>query len=201
MEFEQLTSIWNNANPTLDQTVKINKELVKTISFSKVKSRLVDIKWTSIFQIVVGIWFLDFLLGFALGHSGEMKFFLPALTLIVLSIYSLAIDIAQLVMVLTIHSKASVAEAQKKLSALKKLEAYDVYSLLVIIPLFSLPFMIVLGKGVADFDLYNFDLSWMISYTAGSIVIAAIVVFFLRKFPNKGLRESIAFLEELKETE
>jgi hypothetical protein len=199
MEFEQLTNIWNNANPTLDQTVKINKELVKTISFSKVKSRLGDIKWTSIFQIVVGVWFLDFLLGFAFGHYGEMKFFVPALTLIVLSIYSLAIDITQLVMVLTINSKASVAEAQRKLSTLKKLEAYDTYSLLVIIPLFSLPFMIVLGKGVADIDLYNFNLNWMISYTAGSVVVAIIVVFLLRMFPNKGLKESMAFLEELKE--
>ncbi|WOK04727.1 hypothetical protein [Imperialibacter roseus] len=199
MEFEQLTSIWNNANPTLDQTVKINKELVKTISFSKVKSSLSEIKWTSIFQIVVGIWFLDFLLGFAFRHHADHLFLIPSIMLIVITLYSLIFDIGQLVMLFKINAKASVAEAQRKLSLLKKLEAYDAYSLLVIIPLFSAPFLIVVAKAAAEVSLYEFGNQWIYSYVAGSAVVAGIVVFFLRMFPNKGLQESIDFLKELKE--
>jgi len=199
MEFEQLTSIWNNANPTLDQTVKINKELVKTISFSKVKSSLSEIKWTSIVQIVVGIWFLDFLLGFAFRHHAEPMFLIPAIMLIVITVYSLIFDIGQLVMLFTINAKASVAEAQRKLSSLKKLEAYDTYSLLVIIPLFSAPFLIVAAKAGLAINLYDLAGQWLISYVAGSALVAGIVVFFLRMFPNKGLQESIDFLKELKE--
>ncbi|MEQ9376077.1 MAG: hypothetical protein RIG68_12910 [Imperialibacter sp.] len=199
MEFEQLTNIWNNANPTLDQTVKINKELVKTISFSKVKSSLSEIKWTSIVQIVVGIWFLDFLSGFAFRHHAEPLFLIPATMLIVITLYSLIFDIGQLVMLFTINAKASVAEAQRKLSTLKKLEAYDAYSLLVIIPLFSAPFLIVVAKAAAEVSLYEFGSQWIYSYVAGSAVVAGIVVFFLRMLPNKGLQESIDFLKELKE--
>jgi hypothetical protein len=102
-------------------------------------------------------------------------------------------------MLFTINAKASVAEAQRKLSTLKKLEAYDTYSLLVIIPLFSAPFLIVVAKAAAEVSLYEFGSQWIYSYVAGSAVVAGIVVFFLRMCPNKGLQESIDFLKELKE--
>ncbi len=201
MEFEQLTGIWNNADPTLDQALKINKELVKTISISKVKSSLSEIKWTSIFEVAVGIWFLVFLLNFSVMHHSDLQFLVPAVILIAISVYGLVIEFKQLVMVLAINAKVSVAETQVKLSILKKLEAYDTYSLLVIIPLFSAPFLIVVAKAIADINLYELAGQWLVSYVAGCVVVAGIIVFFLRKFPNKGLQESIDFLKELKENE
>ncbi len=60
--------------------------------------------------------------------------------------------------------------------------------------------MIVIAKALANYDLYRHS-EWLIYSTLGSVVIALIVVFFLRKFPNKRLQEAQAFLNDLKEAE
>jgi hypothetical protein len=42
-------------------------------------------------------------------------------------------------------------------------------------------------------------MNWLIIQTAGSILIAAIIVFLLKKYPDKNLEKSIAFLKEITE--
>ena len=201
MSFEELSGIWNSQNIELEKSLQINRQLVKSVGFAKVKSGLREIQWRAIIGIpavIVWMWFLG---GFILENFFELKFLLPALLLLALSIFSLALEVYRLVLFYTIDSKSSVVEAQKKLVRLKKLEILDIYSLLVIIPLFSAPFLIVFAKAVPNLNVYALDLTWLISYTAGSVLIAAVIVFILKKFPNKNLTESISFLEELKEHE
>lgn len=201
MKFEELTNIWHSTDMALDQSIKINRDLVKSLGLSKVKSKLSGIKWTSIFEIVVGIWFADLLAGFLRANLNDPWFAIPALSLLVITGFSLAIDILKLVRLLSIDPGESVVHAQKRLASLKKLEILDTYSLLVIIPLFSAPFLIVAAKGLIGLNLYDFGTQWIVSYVAGSAVVAVIIVFFLARYPNKELTEAIAFLNELKEGE
>ncbi len=199
MNFEELSGIWNSADLELEKSIKINKELVKKIGFRKVKSRLAAVKWTAIFEIVVGLLFLNFLGLFLVGNLSEPRFFIPALVLAVVTLFGLIFEINRLVLFYGIDSQLAVVEAQKKLIRLKKMEVWDKYSLLVIIPMFSAPFLIVIAKGFADFSLYEFGTSWMLYFTAGSLVVAVIISFILMRFPDKRLIESIEFLDDLKD--
>jgi uncharacterized membrane protein YdjX (TVP38/TMEM64 family) len=116
-------------------------------------------------------------------------------------LFSLVIEIYKLKLYYSIDASSSVIEAQKKLTKLKKLEIQDIQSLYIIIPLFSAPFLIVTAKAFLNLSLYSFGTNWLIYYTLGSFVVALIIVFFLKRYPDKNLMDSIAFLDELKENE
>ncbi len=91
-------------------------------------------------------------------------------------------------------------EAQQKVSRLRHLELSDTYSLYVLIPFYSGPFLIVIAKAFLNLSLYKYGImDWFIYSVIGGLVIAVIIVYFLRKFRGKKLDESIAFLNELKE--
>lgn len=201
MKFKELSGIWNSTDMELEQSVQINKELVKQIGLRKVKSRLYEIKWTGIFEIAVGFLFFNFLVNFIVAHFVEFKFFVPAVILLAITLSSLIFEIYRMRLFYTIDAKTAVIEAQKKLAQLKRLEILDIYSLIIIIPLFASPFLIVIAKAFLNIDLYMHFTNWLIQLSAGSILIAAILIYILKRFPNKNLQESIDFLKELNENE
>lgn len=201
MKFKELSGIWNSTDMELEQSVQINRKLVKQIVLTKVKSRLSEIKWTGIFEIAVGILFFNFLVGFIVDHFADYSFSIPALILLAITLFSLIFEIYRLRLFHTIDSKTAVIEAQKKLALLKKLEVLDVYSLIIIIPLFASPFLIVTAKAFLNLDLYALNTTWLINLSVGSVLIAAILVFILKRFPNKKLQDSIDFLKDLKEND
>jgi len=199
MRFEELSSIWNSVDFELDNTVQVNKQLVKDLGLSKVKSSLSELKLSVIFQIVVGFMFINFIMNFFVQNLTHFQFSGPAFFLLAFTAAGLVVSIYQLWLSLSINAELSVVEAQKKLMRLQTIEVLDIYSLLIIIPLFYAPFMIVGAKAFFNFNLYELSSNWFVYQTIGSIVIAVIVVFVLRKFPNKKLKESIDFLNELNE--
>jgi len=200
MQFEELSGLWNSTNTELEKSVRINRELVKQLGFSKVKSHLFEIKWTAFFEIFVEAIFTIFLIGFVINHISEFRFLFPAVVLFVFSSFSLMIEIYKLKLLLTIDSKFSVLEVQRKVSRLRTLEIFDTYSLYVLIPFYSVPFLIVIAKAFLNLSLYEFGImDWFIYSVIGGLVIAIIIVFFLRKLGIKKLDETIDFLDELKE--
>lgn len=200
MQFEELSGIWNSTDIELEKSVRINKELVKQLGFSKVKSHLYEIKWTAFLEIFVEAIFSVFLIGFVINHISDFRFLFPAVVLLVFSSFSLIIEIYKLKLFLTIDSKSSVMEAQRKVSRLRYLENFDIYSLYVLIPFYSVPFSIVIAKAFLNLSLYEYGImDWFIYSVIAGLVIAAIIVYSLRKLRSKKLDESIAFLNELKE--
>ena len=199
MKFEELAGIWNNADAGLEQSIKINRSLVKNIAIRKVRSGLYHVKFTAIVGIIAGIFFSMFLWRFIINNYMQLKFFIPALILLLTTVFGLIIAIYRLVLVYTLDPKATVFKSQKKLIRLQKLDILDIYSLYIIIPLFTAPFLIVVAKAFAHLDLYSFNTKWLLYLTGGSIIIAVILIFFLKKYPGKRLARAITFLNELKE--
>ncbi len=200
MQFEELSEIWNSTDIELERSVQINKELVKQLGFTKVKSHLFEIKGSAIFEIIVEAIFSIFLVSFVVDYISDPQFLLPAVVLLIFSLFSLIIEIFKLKLFLTIDSSATVFGAQKKLSKLKYLEFLDIYSLYIIVPLYLVPFLIVIAKAFLNLDLYDLGIMDWLNYSIfGGLMIAAILVYALRKFRNRKLEESIAFLNELKE--
>ena len=201
MKFDELSSIWNSADLELEKTVTINKKLVMKVSLNKIKSRLFEIKWKGVIALPIHALFVFFLVDFIAAYSSDIRFYIPALILLTITIFSLVFEIHRLTLYYSLDSKSAVIEAQKILAQLKKLEILDIYSLFIIIPLFSAPFLIVVSKAFLNLSLYATSSTWLIYQTVGSVAIAVLIIFILRKYPNKKLAESIAFLNELKENE
>lgn len=200
MDFQELSVLWNSADQALSQQVEIKQKLVKEVSIRKVRGHLAEIKWTAFFELGISILFLPFVMRYLTDTFSENKFFLPGLMLLVLTLFSLIITIYRLVLYFGIRAETPVVQTQLKVARLRYLELLEIDLLYVLIPLFYAPFMVVMAKAVANLDLYRFG-SWLIYSTLGSVVVALVLVFFLQKFPNKQLQESLGFLNELREVD
>ncbi len=198
MEFNEIVNIWNK--PQQPQSIKINQLMLKEISTNRIKAGLSEMKWTAIFQWVVGIFWIFFLTNFIAAHIGELKFFIPALILFSITIFGFFIDGYKLHLYYSIKPYNSIVSTQRKLEKLRLLDTIDSLSLLILIPLFAAPFAIVMVKYIANLDLYT-GFEHLVSFTIGSFIVAVIITVLLILFPNKNLKASIEFLNELKESE
>jgi len=199
MEFKELTEIWKQSDMHQDEAIKVNHRLIKEVGLNKIKTSLRAIQWSSIFEIIIQILFTGFFINFLQNHHAQPAFSIPAALILALIVFNLLFEGYRLALFYSIKTDCQVLKAQKKLSRLKKLEIFDTYSLLVIIPVFTLPFLIVLAKAILNWDLYLLGTGWMIQTIIGSFVVAAILVFIIRKHPNKKLRKAIKFIDELDE--
>jgi len=200
MELHELKNIWNGADNKMESALKINKSLFMEVSINRIKSNLTSLRWTSYFEIIFNLLFLIYIINFSISHFSEIKFLVPALLLIAFSVYNLVFSYNKLSLHFSINAETPVLYTQKKLEKLKLLELREKQMLLYIIPLFSSIFLIVGAKAFLDIDLYRY-LIWLIAQTAASVVIAIIIVFMLKKFPDKNLQKTISFLNEIAETE
>jgi hypothetical protein len=100
----------------------------------------------------------------------------------------------------SINLNYSVLQTQKTIERLKYYERLDKNLLYAVIPVFSTAFLIVMAKAVLNFDLYVLG-GWLMVYTGGSFIVGFVVVFILKKFPNKGMQKALMFLIEIKELE
>lgn len=200
MELHELTNIWNGSDNKMESTVKINKSLFMELSINRIKTELSPIRWTSFFEIIVSFLFLFLMIKFSVSHLSEIKFLMPGLLLILFSCYSIIFSLNKLYLLSGIKAETPVLLTQKKLKNLKLMEIRERQMLYIFIPLFSPVFLIVGAKAFFNLDLYQF-INWLIAQTAASILIAAIIVYVLKKFPDKNLDRTLSFLREIAETE
>ena len=200
MELNELTALWKDQDTQLDNIITVNRSLLKEISIQKVRSRLGHIKWSAVFSIVMYIIFLGFIAEFTLANYGIVKFLLPGLALIIYSLAAIYLNVYRLTLYYQINAYDAVLKTQKVSEKLNYLDQFQKKSLYVAIPLFWVAFAIVTVKALTGYDLYQQG-TWLMWSTAASALIAVLVVFFLKKFPDKRLRSSIDFLRELAENE
>lgn len=200
MELNELVDIWKSTDTQLEDNLKINKKLLKEVSISKIKSYLIEFKLGNIIEIIVNSVFMIFLMSFIVDHFLFFKFSIPAVALYIIVTGSLGLNVYKMVLYYKINAESSVIQTQKNIERLKFFDILDKNSLYIIIPIFSTAFLIVMAKAILNYDLYQLG-NWLIMFTAGSFVVALIVVFLLKKFPDKNLQKAAAFLTEVKEME
>ncbi len=197
MEFKELESLWLNTGNSIDTNVLLNRKMIKELTYKKVKSGLIEIRVTSYIELIVALFWTNYLITFLLDHLQEFRFILPAIILLGITIFSTVLSVKKLAAYHSIRADETIVKTQKLLLSLRKLEKMDVRSILIIIPLFSAPFFIVIAKAWFDFDLYVFS-SALANYTAGSLVVAVILFFVLDRFSYQTIDQSIEQLDKFK---
>jgi hypothetical protein len=203
MNFQELSTIWNNADVELENSIKINQKLIKEVSVTKIKSHLFETKWSAIIENLINFFWILFLAQFLINNFAEAKFFIPATILLLFAGFTFIVNGLKLSYFIRINASDSVLKTQQYVEKIKFLEILGLNSLYVIIPLFTIPFAIVMAKSFADLDIYQFPIfgKGLLYYTFGSIVIAIVLVFILKKYTKNSITESISFLKDLKEIE
>ncbi|MDH3651539.1 MAG: hypothetical protein OEQ53_17785 [Saprospiraceae bacterium] len=198
MEYLELIQLWDTSDNS-DINISLNKKALNELTTKKLKSGIVEIKWSSIIEIIVTSIWIIFLVTFITEYLQDIKLLLSAIILIVISIFSLIIEINKLYLYYSIDHNFSVFQAQKRIEKLKFLEKLDINSLYLLIPLFFVPFVLVFTKGILHIDLFELGFSGyeMTLSILGSIIIAIVMVLVLRKSQFKSLNESLEFLKDI----
>lgn len=200
MELHELANIWNGSDNKMENTVKINKTLFMEASINRIKTELSPIRRNSFFEIIVNLLFLFLMMKFSVSNLSEIKFMIPGLILIVFTCYNFIFSIKKLFLIYGIDTQTPVLLTQKKLEMLKLMKIKEIHMLYIFIPLLSPTFLIVGAKVFINLDLYQF-INWLIAQTVASILIAVVIVFVLKKFPDKNLDKTLQFLNEIAEAE
>jgi len=199
MNYNELSKIWSSAGDHMAGSLQINRELAKRAALYKFKNGMQATTLGIWIELIVSGLFFIFLLKFISGHISDVRYALTAFVLLAITLYGFVFEIYRLYLIASVDPSSPVVETQKKLARLQMLEIIDTKSLLIIIPLFSFPFMAVSAKSLLNIDLFAIKPGWTVAYVAGSLVVAAILVVILLRFPSGNLRKTIEFLKELEE--
>lgn len=200
MELKELQTLWQESGKRPGENNVINQAVFSELSTTRIKSRLGTWKWSTLFEIVMSLIFINFLADFMLRHADSAELLLPAGFLALFSVLSIGLGIFKLVTYLQIDVHKSVVETQKRVEQLRYLSLWETKALYVVIPLFWVAFLIVGAQALFGYDMFQHS-NYLLQSFAGSVVIAIIVVFFLRKYPDSRLQEASAFLRDIKEAE
>lgn len=223
MELEQLKYLWTEYDNQLEQTIKINKSLLKELNLGKVKSEFTSVLWSKSFEafiLMISIWFFG---GIVYDNFTNLHVAIPLSLLVFFAIASYSALLRQIYLIVTIKYSDSVSLIQKKLTLLKlSIVQYMRFSF-VSIP-FYLAYTILFVKiYLGEFIALKAQDSFWILLNSWWFVIALILVtciplgiFIFKKFSYKNLSkgivgflfkdsggkqitESLKFLEEIKE--
>ena len=200
MELSELNEIWKSSDEKLDKSLALNKKLLHEVTAGTIRKNLSGIKWDCYIEIVLSYLFFDALAGFTAEVYQEIKYLVPAIFLMIFAVSGIIFGIYKLILFFSIKPETSVIQTQKYAGKLGYLERLEINMLYWIIPFFWTAFIIVTSKALADFDDYS-EGSFLIYQAIASFVIGVIIIFFLKKFPDKKLRETINFLKELEQNE
>ena len=198
MDFQELSTLWNSTDQQLNAQIEIRQKLVKEVGMRKVRTHLAEIKWTAFLELGTNLLFVLFISHYLAANFSEMKFLAPGLLLFAFTTGNLILSSYKLTLYYGIQAGFSVVQTQRKVARLRYLQLLDMNLLYVAIPLFYAPFMIVIAKAVAHFDLYQYS-DWLVYSTLGSVGVALVVVYLVKKFPSRRLQQAQSFLNELKE--
>jgi len=196
MEINSLQNIWDSVDGKTNSTFKLKTQMTTLVASNKVKSLLTEIKWTAYFEIFANMFMLYFLVPFISNHLDQNIFLVAACILYLIGLYSVISRIYTLYLFYSIKMDAPILKMQRIVARLRYLENLDLNLLWIFIPLFVAPFLLVSAKGILGLDLSAFHNAG-ISLTLGSLLVAAIIILLLKKYPSKAWQEAKAYLKEV----
>jgi len=195
----ELNRLWQNADQKINDGATLRIENLSFNERKNLQNKLYKIPLNHLLNIMIDIPFTLFLIDFIKMYFTELHFLIPAAILLLLVVFSLGLSIYALIEYLRIRVDENIISTQKRISSLIILEKWETRSLLVMIPLFAGPFLIVAAKYFLGIDLYELAGQWLPQFMGGSFIVALILVFFLSRFPSPELKAARNSLKQLKQ--
>jgi len=195
MELDELKSKWTEHDRKLDESIRLNRQLLRETYTRKAKFALwrlaTMLALGSIGMLVVIVW---------LGHFVAInwlmpRFAVPAVVLDLAAIAALAALNAQIALAWKIDHNQPVAVIQKKLETLRMFRVRYSQTILLTSALAWAPMFIVVMKGFLGADVYRlFGIAWIAANVAFGLAVLAIGFWLARKYRE---RMSRRFLRDI----
>ena len=186
MDLDALQKHWTEQDRKLDRVLRLDAEVLRRVAFAPTRTHLDRLRrwlWLTLVQDAVFVLLFG---GFVAGHLAEPGFLLPGLLLHVLAIAALGSTIRQLVLAGGLDFATPVAEAQRRLAALRRLRLATVKWILVLAPLLWTPLLIVAFRGLFGVDLWTAQLQgWLFANALFGVACVPLLLWLARAFANR----------------
>ena len=201
MELNELKEIWKQAEVGIDQPLTVNREFMRKLSLEKTQASLNYLRLGAIVELVVNFIFLTPFASYAINHSDELKFAIPALILTSMGIATIAWNIYSLILLSTINYFESITVAQRKLTKYRYNNLFRQRTLLyILVPLSWGAILILFCKVFLNLNLYHYP-GFLIMNLVASIAIVPIMIWVAKIFPDRKMEETLGFLQSIKKFE
>jgi hypothetical protein len=196
MQLEELKNLWQNFDNSIENKIEVNHQLLKEVSFKRIKRLLSGLKREQLFELIITLIFLPLLYQITFNSIQNTPLMICGTVLILMMLATIIYNIYVLFQVYSIHYEDAILESQQKLERLKVLEIKETNLLIVLIPLVYLCILIMANA------FFNFKIAapavlfWGLQ-GVGTLVITLIIVYFLKRFPNQSLQKAIDFIGEM----
>lgn len=199
MELDEIRTVWNS-NVQDDGTLQINEDRLLSIT-RKSKSKLSEFRTENLTELAIYSVVMFYLGKFMQAYITEPKFFIAALVLFVLSGINVAFNIYSLDFYGRLSPSTAITDLQKRLYRIRLYMTWERYLMILLIPLYLLPFAIVVAKGVIGFDLYPLISTILWKIVVPWSVVGTAIVLLITWPEMKRLRKISEDLKEIQEFE
>ena len=198
MNIDELKNAWNVYDKSLDS--KINLDLLKTVTIDKTKSLTRTFKFGAVVEIIVSLFFVNYMAEVVIDQWATWEYSLPALVIGLISLGTVIWNAYALTQLAFLNYDASIAEAQKKMERIytqSKWQNTTLHYLLVplagaMLAIMALKYLNLSLTGHLDIILYA---------VLGGIAVVPMVVWIVKMSPDKEMESAIRFLDDIKKFE
>jgi hypothetical protein len=159
-DLDEMKEVWTAHDEKLDQSIRLNRELLKTATLSKAHSAMQRMGWALGLEAVVWFVIIVSLGDFIARHVAVVRLSLCAAALDVYAIGMLAATIRQIVALRQIDYSRPVTAIQKQLGMLRVLRIRITQRALLGGTIVWAPFLIVAARAFLGLDMVNSPWLW-----------------------------------------
>jgi hypothetical protein len=189
MDLDELKEKWIDYDRKLDESLRLNRQLLKTMKMSRVRSALHRMAVLSALESVLWFAAIVALGSFIYRHITLMRFALPAAILDLYVIANFAVLIAQIASALQIDYDRPISIIQKQIEALHVLCTRYIQLSVLGGFIVWMPLVIVLFKGFFGVDIYRlFNTTWIVANVLFGLAPIAFAIWLSKKLSKKASR-------------
>jgi hypothetical protein len=199
MVLDDMKQAWSSSNQS-NSDLAINEDKLISIT-RKSKGKLSEFRTDNLAELIIYSFLMLYLGNFLQSHLSEPKFFFAGMILFVLSGINVVFNIYALDFYGRLSPSSKITELQNRLSRIRLYLIWERYLMVILIPLYIIPFGLVVAKGVLGVDL--FPLLSVISFKiiASWSIIGTLIVFLITRGEMRRLKKVGEDLKTIREFE
>ena len=183
IDLETLQARWAAQDARLNDVIRVNRRLVRTIEQGRAQSSLERFRWSLWLQIAINAAAAIALGTFMCHHYAEPRFMAPAVALHVYVVVVLITAARQLVMLAAIEHDKPVTQLQHRLEVLRAFRIRATIGIILSAMMLWVPVYIVLLEGVFGVSVYDWLPVWFLTLNVGvGAVLIPIALWASRRY-------------------
>lgn len=185
MELEELKNKWNEQNKKLNESLRLNEDLIENVKIDKTKSKMYGLLIKRIAEAIV-FFIIVMMLGTYIGNNFTLTApVISALVLFAFSIVGLSGSIGQIFYIMSIDYEKPVVEIQKDISRVRTHSIQILRLILLSVPFYT-AYIFLGAKIILGFDLFtSADDIWLITQAVFSVILLFPTFWLVRELGRK----------------